>query len=160
MGFLSPPHGCKLDHGCFYQQDAADERWARPRQATQALGCWSPENIAHERPPPHTEDPEDAVLERERGQAAPGPQMRTEKSDLRGYCRPGCCQTDQRRIIQPSPSRIPDPQHHEWHDIVVLKSQKSGITCFRARDKVNTRLKRQECHIPLKTYGQSVKLQT
>ena len=72
VGFLSPPHGSKLDHGCFYQQDAGDELQARPGQATQAPGCWSPENMVHERLPPHTEDPEDAMLERERGQAAPG----------------------------------------------------------------------------------------
>lgn len=75
----------------------------RPEQATQALGSWSPENTVHERLPPHREDPEDAMLERDRGQAAPRPQMRMEKSDLSGSCRPSCCQTDQRRINQPSP---------------------------------------------------------
>ena len=95
-------------------------RGPRCTQETQKMRCWR---------------------ERE-SQAAPRPQMRMEKSDLSGSCRPSCCQTDQRWIIQPSPFWIPDPQHHEWHDIVVLKSQKSGITFFRARDKVNTPLNR------------------
>lgn len=76
-----------------------------------------PETIVCEKPRPHWRGPGNAVWKEREAREHRGTRYGGGEASLSVFHSFYCCQLEQRWITQPGPSRIPDPQNHEWNKI-------------------------------------------